>query len=100
VGFCLAEALAGRIERDALGLDERAEVGEPSLRAGDVVVHHDEEAVGKILSEGSDNYGVAGAVEPSDGESRCLGGHLPEEFFELGKRFNNRQQLRERHGAK
>jgi hypothetical protein len=85
MGFCLAEALARRIERDALGLDECAEVREPSLRARDIVVDHDEEAVGKILCERSDDYGIAGAVEPAYGKPRCLSGHLSEELFELGK---------------
>src|SRR5258705_9207054 len=63
VGFCLTEALARRIEGDALGLNERAEIGEPPLGAGNVVVQHNEEPVRKILGERSDDDRIARAMK-------------------------------------
>jgi len=57
------EALARGVECDAIGLHERAQIGEPALRAGDVVVQHHEEAVRKILGERRDDHRVAGSME-------------------------------------
>jgi hypothetical protein len=98
--FRLAEALAGRIKSDALGLDQRAKIGQPSLGARDVVIDDDKKTMGQVLSESRDYYGVARAMESANRESRCGRGHLPKEILELSERFHDGEQLRERHGAR
>ena len=62
--FRLAEALAGRVERHLIGLDERAQISQPPLGAGNVVTDDDEKSLSDSSGEGSDYRGVAGAVEP------------------------------------
>jgi hypothetical protein len=54
----------------------------------------------KVLSEGCDYIGVAGAMKSANWKSRGWGGHLPKETLELCERFHDGEQLRERHGAR
>ncbi len=55
----LAEALAGRVERDLIGLDQRAQISQPPLGAGNVITDDDEKPLCDSPGEGSDYHGVA-----------------------------------------
>jgi len=94
------EALARRVESDVLRIDERAKVRQPPLGAGDVVVQHHEEAVRKILSERRDDYSVARPVQTSDSDTASRSGKIGQQLLEFIERFEDRDQLWERHGAR
>ena len=100
VGLRFPEALARRVECDALRLHQRHQVGEPALGAGDVVVQHHKEAVRKILRERSEHHGVARSVKAAQ-RAACGGpGQIAQQLLEFTQRLQDREQLWERHGAK
>jgi hypothetical protein len=100
VGLRFPEALARRVEGDALRLHERHQVGEPALGAGDVVVQHHEEAARKILRERSEHHGVARSVKAAQRAAPGGPGQIAQQLPEFTQRLEDREQLWERHGAK
>ena len=95
----LAEALARRVERNQLGFDERRQVRQPALGACNVVIHDDEEA-GCIVGKRSEHHGVARSVQATDRAPIARRRHLIKKSSELSERFDDGEQLRERHGAR
>jgi len=68
--------------------------------ASDVVVQHHEEAVRKILSERSDDYRVARPVKAPYSDAASGSGKIGQQLLEFIERFEDRDQLWERHGAR
>jgi hypothetical protein len=100
VGFGLAKALAGRVESDTFGFDEGTKVSEPSLRARNIVTDQDVESAREVLSEAGEDHCVAGSVKPPHPAALGLTRQIGRQLAKFGKRFDNREQLRERHGAR
>ncbi len=100
VRLCFAEALARGVESDGLRLDEGAKIRQPPFGTRDVVVQHHEEAVRKILSECRDDYSVARPVQTSDSDAAGGSGKIGQQLLEFIERFEDRDQLWERHGAR
>ena len=100
VGLGLTETLARRVERNRFGFDERRQIREPALGACNVVIYDDEESSGGILSERGEHNGIAGSVQSTDVAPNARRGHLIEKLSELFQRFDDGEQLRERHGAR
>ena len=100
VGLRFAEAFAWRVERNDVGLYERRHVRQPPLGARNVVVHDDEEPLGGVVGQGREHDGVAGSVQATDLAPNARRGHPIEKLSELSQRFDEGEQLRERHGAR
>ncbi len=100
VGLRFPEALPRRVEGNFFGLYEGAQIREPALGAGDVVVQHDEEAARKILGERSEHHGVARSVKAAQRAARGRTRQIAQQLPEFGQRLEDREQLWERHGAK
>ena len=96
----LAEAFARWIEGHDLGVDERGEVGQPSLCASYVVADDNEEALVGVLSECRNDQGVARPMKATKSTASTRARKLVSQLPEFGERFDDGQQLRERHGAR
>jgi hypothetical protein len=99
VGLCLPEAFAWRIEGNCFGLDQRRQVGQPSLGASDVITYDHKKALPQIPSECSYDHCIGRTVETANAAASAgtrQGAQQPPEFTQ---RFEDGEQLWERHGA-
>ena len=82
------------------GLDKRCQVGQPSLGAGDVVAHDHEKALPQIPSECSYDHCIGRTVETANAAASTRTRQGAQQLPEFTQRFEDGEQLWERHGAK
>jgi len=100
VGLRLTEAFAGRIEGNDFGLDKRCQIGQPSLGASDVVAYDHEKALAQIPSECSYDHCIGRTVETAKAAASARTRQGAQQLPELTQRFEDGEQLWERHGAR
>ena len=100
MGLCLTEAFAGRIEGNGFGLDKRCQVGQPSLGASDVVAYDHEKALAQIPSECSYDHCIGRTVETANAAASTRTRQGTQQLPEFTQRFEDGEQLWERHGAR
>ena len=99
VGLGFAEAFTRRVECDVLRLDQGAQVCQPALGTGHVIVDDDEKPLRHVLSESGHDHGIRGSVQAAHGAPRGRTGKLVAQLSEFPEGLGNREQLGERHGA-
>src|SRR6185312_1005681 len=83
VGFRLTEALPGRIEGDLVLFNERRQVGEPTLGAGDIVADDYENPGWEISGERREKNGVGRSVKAANARPGARPGKLLAEMGEF-----------------
>src|ERR1700682_1126441 len=83
VGLSLAEALARRIKRNSLRLDQGRQIRQPALGACNIVIYDDEESASSIPSKRGEYHCVAGSVQSTDTAPSSWRGHLIKKLAEL-----------------